>query len=68
MLPTGMLTGEEMPKGQHTIHDKHSHSMGVLSSATSAHLIWEWKLAWFHFAGSLNSREWRKPGHLLKVG
>lgn len=43
-------------------------SIGLLSGATSAHLIWEWKLAWFHFARSLNSRKRRKPGHLLKVG
>lgn len=40
---------------------------GHLSSAVHAHLIWEWELAWFYFGRSLNSRKWRKPGHLLEV-
>lgn len=57
-----------MPTGQHPIRDKCPHSTGSLSGATSAHLIWEWKLARFHLSRSLNSREWRKPGHLLKMG
>ena len=54
------VSGEETPN----VHT----ATGFLSRVTSAHLIWERKLARFHLARSLNSREWRKPGHLLEVG